>query len=172
MRLEFARPERWMRDEVLKFRDAFTAAGEKIINGSGGLDFYPDFETWFSYHQKCQSGEIENTFCSEIWLVRSADSSELVGILDIRPTLTEDKRHYGHLGYAVLPGRRGKGVATAMLAWAVDTLRRAGVTNIYASVYADNGPSIKVLEKSGFLQKGMYKEEDSGKEIVQYVNVC
>ena len=171
MTLEFIRPTPGMKKQAMHFRDGFYAAGEKTINGSGGLDFFPDFETWLTNIQRVESGEepgIAPSAC--IRFAVDADTRELVGILDIRPALPENKLHFGHLGYATLPGRRGSGIATGMVRWGVEQLRAKGVKDILASVYADNGPSIKVLEKCGFLKKGMFKDEDNGKEIIQYVN--
>lgn len=173
MKLEFIRPTAGMKRKALDFRDCFYAAGERTINGSGGLDFFEDYESWLDSIQKVECGEdpgIVPSASIRFACLKDETSCEIVGILDIRPALPQSKAAFGHLGYATLPAHRRKGIATQMVAWGVEQLRQKGVGDVLASVYADNAASISVLEKCGFLKKGMFKDE-SGKEIIQYVNV-
>ncbi len=169
--LVFLRPTPQMAAEVLAFKERFFAAGEQVINGSGGLDFYPDVATWLAYLARVRAGEEEGFVPSDIWFARAGEDGPLVGILDIRPTLPPKKMCFGHMGYAVVPGERNKGVAGAMVAWGVRRLRDAGVDEVLACCYEDNEPSRRTLEKNGFTKYGFTIEEETGKTILQYKNV-
>ena len=166
--LTFVKPDENMKDVALSFRDAFYAAGERVINGSGGLDFYPDFETWLGYLRRVERGEEEGFVPSRIWF--AVQNSEIVGVLDIRPALPPEKATFGHIGYAVRPDSRGQGVAGAMCAWGVAELRRQGVSDILAACYDGNGASRRVLEACGFALAGTELEEQTGKRVLNFIN--
>ena len=59
------------------------------------------------------------------------------------------------IGYSVTPDRRGRGYATeaarALVDWA---LRQPGVTTVVASCDNSNVPSIRTLERLGFVRTG------------------
>ncbi|HOD66345.1 MAG TPA: GNAT family N-acetyltransferase [candidate division Zixibacteria bacterium] len=63
------------------------------------------------------------------------------------------------IGYGVLPDFQGRGYATeavaALVAWA---LRHRTVTMVFANTGADNQPSIRLLERLGFLRAGIGAE--------------
>lgn len=165
--LTFVKPGAGMKDAVLGFRDAFYAAGERVINGSAGLDFYPDFETWLAYLHGIERGEACFVPSHVYFALRG---SEIVGVLDIRPKLPAEKATYGHIGYAVRPACRGQGVAMAMTAWGVEELRRQGVSDILAACYDGNEASQHVLEACGFALTGTELEESSGRQVLNFVN--
>ena len=54
------------------------------------------------------------------------------------------------LGYAIAPERRGRGLATAVVAVLVDRARAAGLSTVTAHTLAEPSPSTSVLERSGF----------------------
>ncbi len=166
--LSFVKPDESMKAAALAFRDAFYAAGERVINGSGGLDFYPDFETWLAYLRRVECGEEEGFVPSRVYF--AVRGSEIAGVLDIRPTLPPEKATYGHIGYAVRPACRGQGVAAAMTAWGVEALRAQGVSDILAACYDGNGASRHVLERCGFTLAGTELEEGTGKRVLNFVN--
>ena len=68
------------------------------------------------------------------------------------------------LGYAVAPGLRGQGVASAAVG---ELLREAfavrEVTAVIAHTLAEPGPSVRVLEKAGFRLDGHVDDEEAGK---------
>ena len=59
------------------------------------------------------------------------------------------------IGYSVIPDRRGRGYATeaarALVDWA---LRQPEVTTVVAGCDNDNVPSIRTLERLGFVRTG------------------
>ncbi|HVE73542.1 MAG TPA: GNAT family N-acetyltransferase [Mycobacteriales bacterium] len=70
------------------------------------------------------------------------------------------------VGYTVAPEHRGRGLATemaaAMFAWAA----AQGAQTVVASVRPDNGPSLAVVAKLGFVQTGEQIDEIDGLEFV------
>jgi|TARA_B110000467_G_C18321738_1_gene485834 predicted acetyltransferase len=78
-------------------------------------------------------------------------NKEIVGRVSIRHQLTENlKRDGGHIGYAVVPEYRNKGVATEILKqsliWCRDFLN---LNRILVTCDDDNIGSIKTIEKNG-----------------------
>jgi ribosomal-protein-alanine N-acetyltransferase len=67
------------------------------------------------------------------------------------------------LGYAIAPGWQGRGLATAAVA---ELLREAfaapEVSAVVAHTRAEPGPSVRVLEKSGFVHAGEVPDENVG----------
>ncbi|MFD4673057.1 GNAT family N-acetyltransferase [Lentzea sp. NPDC058450] len=62
------------------------------------------------------------------------------------------------IGYWVAADRAGGGVATAAVALLADhAFRDAGLHRLEATVRPENGPSIRVLTKSGFREEGLFK---------------
>lgn len=64
------------------------------------------------------------------------------------------------IGYSLLPGYRGRGYATeavkALVQWAFS---HTEVREVVAETLPDNGPSIRVLERCGFMRAGPGSEE-------------
>jgi ribosomal protein S18 acetylase RimI-like enzyme len=62
---------------------------------------------------------------------------------------------YGEItGLGVLPARRRKGVATALIQRAVEYFIAAGVEEVYCEVYGENVPSRMLITSYGFTQVG------------------
>lgn len=168
--LEFVRPGSGMKEQAVAFCEVFYANGETVINGSGGLDFYDTYEEWLAYHGRVQRGEEEGFLPSEIYFARPTGSDEIIGVIDIRPGLQPHQRHYGHMGYAVAPAHRRKGVASQMVQWALQQLRQKGVKESIACCYESNGASRKTLENNGFSKQNSYFEEGTGKAVLMYTH--
>ena len=64
------------------------------------------------------------------------------------------------LGYAVAPGRQGRGIATAVVEELVSRARTAGVNIVSAHTLAEENASTAVLRKSGFARTGQRREPD------------
>jgi predicted acetyltransferase len=55
----------------------------------------------------------------------------------------------GHIGYAVVPWKRGRGYATRALALLLPEARKEGLTYVELTTDADNLPSQKVISNNG-----------------------
>ncbi|MCL3861588.1 GNAT family N-acetyltransferase [Actinotalea sp. K2] len=74
----------------------------------------------------------------------------IVGRVSIRHRLNDHLEQVGgHIGYAVLPGCRGRGYATAMLRHALTVARDVGVDRVLLTCDDDNLGSARVIERCG-----------------------
>jgi RimJ/RimL family protein N-acetyltransferase len=75
------------------------------------------------------------------------------------------------IGYAVVPGHRGRGVATAMVREFLDWLAARGVRTVRASVSPGNAASRAVLARFGFVEVGSHVDDEDGLELELEVDV-
>ena len=149
---------------VQAFMDSFAKAGETVVNGSAGLDIDRDYPKWLAYLADIAAGD-EGFVPSEVYLAKT-EGGAVAGILDVRPRLPKAKESFGHIGYAVAPPCRRRGVAAQMLHFGTELLQNAGVTPVIACCYAENASSVGVLEKGGYRRRGFYTDEGGGTVLV------
>lgn len=68
------------------------------------------------------------------------------------------------MGYAIVPGYRGRGFATEAAAVVLDWAERHEV-DVYASIRPPNPASVRVLEKIGMRLVDSYVDEDGQRDI-------
>lgn len=91
--------------------------------------------------------DTEGIFIAEIWGTMSGFIACFVE--------KEDEEIYGEItGIGVLPRRRRKGVATALIQKAVEYFIDAGVEEVYCEVYEQNEPSKQLIISYGFEEVG------------------
>ena len=84
---------------------------------------------------------------TRLWWTRG---SEYYGRLDVRHRLTPALLDVGgHIGYAVRPGARRQGRATAMLRAGLGVARDLGISSALITCDADNDASRRVIEHNG-----------------------
>ncbi len=77
------------------------------------------------------------------------DDGRVVGTIAIRHALTPSLlAEGGHIGYAVGPGDRGRGVASAALALALDLAARRGIDPALVTCDVDNVASARTIERA------------------------
>ncbi len=82
--------------------------------------------------------------------VSAPAGAQIVGRVSIRHTLTPLLLELGgHVGYAVRPGLRCRGHATAMLTSSVHRLAELGVSQVLVTCDEDNIGSMRVIERCG-----------------------
>jgi predicted acetyltransferase len=106
-----------------------------LLNAQGGSVILPN------------GAEVERVPHSQLWLT---DGAEFLGTFNIRYRLTPSLRlRGGHIGYAIRPGRRGRGLATAGLRLMLTHARAAGVGRALLTCDNTNLASVRVIEKNG-----------------------
>jgi predicted acetyltransferase len=81
------------------------------------------------------------------WLV---EDGRLVGFLSVRHELNDFLLEQGgHIGYAVRPSARRRGLATYACAWGLDLLRSLGVGRALITCDDDNEPSAATILRNG-----------------------
>ena len=100
--------------------------------------------------------------------VRKADD-KVVGVIQIRHRFNEFLEKYaGHIGYCVCPSERKKGIATQMLAGALDDCRRLGILNVLVCCLKENEASRRTILKNGGVYEGNVFEPHSQRWIERY----
>lgn len=77
-------------------------------------------------------------------------SARKLPVADAAPDAMELRQLY------VLAERHGKGIAQELMAWALDTARGRGASELYLSVYSDNHRAQRFYARYGFVDVGPY----------------
>ena len=106
-----------------------------LLNAQGGTVTLPN------------GAEVERMPHSQLWLT---DGAEFLGTFNIRYRLSPLLRFRGgHIGYAVPPHRRGRGLATEGLKLMLEHARAAGLARLLLTCTDGNVASAKVIERNG-----------------------
>lgn len=120
-----------------------------------GFDFglWPDGEPWLAYLDRLDRehrgeglppGRVPMTF------LYAEVGGRVVGRTSIRHRLTDALlAEGGHVGYAVLPGERRRGHATAILRASLDVARTLGIGPVLVTCAEDNVGSLAVITRCG-----------------------
>ena len=85
--------------------------------------------------------------CTTYWLV---DGRELVGVSNLRPSLSEKLRHVGgHIGLGIRPSRRGQGLGKLLMQLTVKEAQRHGLTTLRVHCHKHNVPSSRMIIANG-----------------------
>ena len=76
------------------------------------------------------------------------------------------------IGYTVLPSHRGQGYATEAAAALVEYAGARKAGTVFATVAPANAPSLRIVEKLGFVQTGVQIDEIDGEELVFELTVA
>jgi ribosomal-protein-alanine N-acetyltransferase len=88
-----------------------------------------------------------------VWVIIERESNTVIGDIGFVRPPGEDGAV--EMGYSVIPDRRGRGYATEAARALVDwVLRQQGVDSVVARCDNHNVPSIRVLERTGFVRSG------------------
>ena len=88
---------------------------------------------------------------AHVFVIRARDDDTPLG--DIGLQISAENREEADIGYTVVPAAQGKGIASEALRAVCDyAFNQTGVKAINAYVLADNGGSVRVLEKAGFVR--------------------
>ncbi|WP_353508684.1 GNAT family N-acetyltransferase [Intrasporangium sp.] len=157
--IELVRPTSLLADAWWEMVDEF---GVAPIHGSayrpddraelerpGGLEVWVDL---------LASYEVPGTALPGGWVPASyrwiLDDDRLVGTITVRHRLTDVLLVVGgHIGYAVRPSARRRGVATAALRLALDLAARLGIDPALVTCEEDNVASARTIEANGGVQE-------------------
>jgi predicted acetyltransferase len=88
------------------------------------------------------------------------EDGELLGVLNFRHHLAGTLDRYGgHIGYAVRPSARGRGIAKALLRYGMAAAAERGIASLVLTTGADNLPSQGVILACGGVLDGSYDWE-------------
>ncbi len=123
-------------------------ADEKIVPYAIRKKDYHNFEEYIdSLEEKDESnGRVPDStfFCLD------TDTNTFVGAVNIRHYLNESLLlNGGHIGDGVRPSRRGEGIATKMIAMALEECKKLGLEKVLMVCDKDNIASRRTIEKNG-----------------------
>lgn len=143
------------KEKVLDFKQEFITNGEPIINGSDLLDLIDTYEEWLQKvtDNKTKEKVDTNWVVTDSYLAYNHDNG-LIGIIDLRHTLNEMLKDFGHIGYSVRPTERKKGYATQMLSKVIEIGREKGIFVLQLSCMDTNiGSNKTILNNGGILER-------------------
>lgn len=95
------------------------------------------------------------------YLCFDEDRNRLVGAVHLRYELDEDLIFTGgHLADGVRPSERGKGIATKMIALALEKYRLRDVSRILITCHLDNVASARTIQKNGGVLENEVTKDD------------
>ena len=132
--------------------DEWAATGEKIVPWAVRIVDWHDFDTYFP---SLELAEPTETFvpCSTFFCL-DTDSGRFVGAVNIRHYLNESLLlNGGHIGDGVRPSERRKGVATRMIALALEECRKLGIDRVLMVCDKENiGSAKSIINNGGVLE--------------------
>ena len=163
--LDFILPTQEHKDDVIKFYDAFAATNSSCIGYNG----YKNYDKWLEGMQNRKNGiNLPPGYVRENFYL-CYEGSKLIGVFSLKFELTEFLRNFGgHVGYAVLPSERNRGLATQILSQGFEIAKKFNFTQILAICDEDNYASAKVIVKNGGAFENKLFDEDEKVFVNRY----
>lgn len=148
MKLKLVKLSAEYRGQLNEMMEEWTQTGENIVPYAIRRLDYRNFENYLeNLEVKDTSGGLvpdSTFFCLD------EERNIFVGAVNIRHDLNEYLlRSGGHIGDGVRPSERRKGVATAMIALALEECRRLGINRVLMVCEKDNVGSARSIQKNG-----------------------
>ena len=151
------------RGQLNDMMDEWTATGETIVPYAIVKNDYRDFDRYLA---RLEVKEADGRLVPDsVFFCLDDETNRFVGAVNIRHRLNALLlRSGGHIGDGVRPSERRKGVATRMIALALEECRRLGIEHVLMVCDKDNVASARTIQKNG----GMLENEIfDGETLVQ-----
>lgn len=134
--------------QLIDMMDEWTAAGERIIPAAIRRCDYHDID---AYTKSLEFTEAQGEYVPDsTFFCLDTDRNIFVGAVNIRHDLSNRLlAGGGHIGDGVRPSERGKGIATGMIALALEECRKLGIDNVLMCCDKNNIASARTIEKNG-----------------------
>lgn len=152
MDLKLIKASEEYREQICDMLDEWNATGEKIIPYAIRKCSHDDFAAYMeSLEVKTDGGPLvpdSTFFCLDV------DSGMIVGAVNIRHYLNEGLLlNGGHIGDGVRPSQRRKGIATKMIALALDECKKLGIERVLMVCDKENiGSAKSIINNGGVLE--------------------
>ena len=161
--LKLVRLSEAYREQLGDMMDEWTATGETIIPCAIVKNDYRDFDRYLAQLEvkEAAGGLVPDS----VFFCLDDDTNRFVGAVNIRHRLSAALlRSGGHIGDGVRPSERRKGVATRMIAMALEECRRLGIERVLMVCDKDNIASARSIQKNGGV---LENELDDGGTMIQ-----
>ena len=143
--------------------DEWTAAGETIVPYAIVKNDYRDFDRYLAQLEVKEA--TDRLVPDSVFFCLDDETNRFVGAVNIRHRLNALLlRSGGHIGDGVRPSERRKGVATRMIAMALEECRRLGIERVLMVCDKDNIASARSIQKNGGV---LENELDDGGTMIQ-----
>lgn len=157
--LELRLPEERDRENVLAYYEEIEANNSESI----GMGNYQDFDRWLTGMRNRHTGKnLPEGFVWEDFCL-CYEGGRLIGVFSLKFELTDYLLSFGgHIGYAVRPSERNRGLATQILRQGLEMATKAGFSKVLCVCDEDNIASEKVILKNGgVLEDTRYDPEEA-----------
>lgn len=133
---------------LIDMMDEWTATGEKIVPWAIVKTDYHVYDAYLNsleIKEGCPDRVPDST-----WFCLDTDRNRFVGAVNIRHRLNDGLlRTGGHIGDGVRPGDRRRGVATGMIALALEECRKLGIHRVLMVCDKENIGSARSIRNNG-----------------------
>ena len=148
MKLRLVKASAQYGKQITDMLDEWNATGENIIPYAIRRIDYHDFENY------CNNLEVKNPggglVPDSTFFCLDEERNLIVGAVNIRHYLNESLLlNGGHIGDGIRPSERRKGIATKMIALALDECRKLGLEKVLMVCDKENVGSAKSIQKNG-----------------------
>ncbi len=148
MKLRLVKASEQYRRQITDMLDGWNATGEKIIPYAIRRVDYHDFSNY------CENLEVKDTSGGLVpdstFFCLDEERNMMVGAVNIRHYLNEALLlNGGHIGDGVRPSERRKGIATKMIALALDECKKLGIKKVLMVCDKENTGSAKSIQRNG-----------------------
>ena len=148
VQLKLVKLSRQYREQLQEMMEEWCATDEQIVPYAVVKSDYRVFDTYLDNLEirEPTNGLVPDStfFCLDV------DRNRFVGAVNIRHCLNEYLLlHGGHIGDGVRPSERRKGIATQMIAMALEECRKLGLEKVLMVCNRDNIASAKSIRKNG-----------------------
>ena len=148
MELKLVKLEAKYRRHLEEMMAEWYDAGEKIVPYAIRKNDYRDFD-YYLQHLEIKV-ETDGRVPDSTFFCLDKERDIFVGAVNIRHYLTEAMLlNGGHIGDGVRPSERRKGIATQMIALALDECKKLGIYRVLMVCDKDNIGSAKSIQKNG-----------------------
>lgn len=150
MKLTLVKLEHKYRKHLQDMLDEWYGSGEKIIPYAIRRVDYHDFEYYLDALEVSEEDVPEDWVPDSTFFCLDEEKDIFVGAVNIRHYLNEGLLlNGGHIGDGVRPSERRKGIATKMIAMALEECKKLGINKVLMVCDKDNIASAKSIVKNG-----------------------
>lgn len=149
MRLKLIKASKEYQKPITEMLEEWYASGEKIIPYAIRRLDYHDFD-YYCDNLENTNFLLDNYVTDSTFFCLDEESNMVVGAVNIRHYLNESLLlDGGHIGDGVRPSMRRKGIATKMIALALEECKKLGIYNVLMVCDKDNIGSAKSIQNNG-----------------------
>lgn len=157
--LKLLKPTTMFKNQIIKYREAFLSANERL-DGCAGLEDCETYEEWINFSERLQKKYGSGYVPSTTYIVVRKSDNKLVGMVDFRHSLNEFlKKFGGNIGYSILPEERGKGYGTEVLRLIILKCKKFRKDKVLITCDKSNIASSKIILANGGILENEVKDE-------------